>query len=142
VRSTLKSPQFCERDMTALEPTGLGLFKSGLDRLADLADLAGTSSLEYATGGGVGSSGNLALEANPGVFLQIGGSREEGFGVRVVGTREDALRRSHFHEPAEIHHGDPIRQVTDHVEVVGDEEIGHVLLGLELRQQVDDRSLD
>src|SRR5215210_8108669 len=42
---------------------------------------------------------------------------------------------------AEVHYGDPVRDVLDDGEVVGDEDVGEVELFLEVLQEVDDLSL-
>ena len=58
---------------------------------------------------------------------------------RVVVER---LPVGQLHDLAEVHHGHAVRDVTDHREVVGDEQIGQPELGLEILEQVDDLGLD
>ena len=43
---------------------------------------------------------------------------------------------------AEVHDGDAVREVFDHGEIVGDEEIGESELALEFFEQIDDLRLD
>ena len=47
-----------------------------------------------------------------------------------------------LHDPAEVHHGDPVRDVPYDGEVVRDEEIRQVELVLQLLEQVDDLRLN
>ena len=55
---------------------------------------------------------------------------------------EDALDWTNLDDLAEIHHGDAIREVTDHVEVVADEEIGQPLLVAQVGEQVEHLALN
>ena len=50
--------------------------------------------------------------------------------------------RALLDDPAEIHHGDPVRDVLHDREVVGDEQVGEPKLALQVLQQVDDLRLD
>src|SRR4051794_6573603 len=52
------------------------------------------------------------------------------------------IRRRDLDDPAEIHDGDPVRDVADDGEVVRDEEVRQLELVLELLEQVDDLRLD
>ena len=47
-----------------------------------------------------------------------------------------------FHELPEVHNRDAIRDVPDHAEVVGDEQIGEAVLLLEVFEQIDDLRLN
>ncbi len=47
-----------------------------------------------------------------------------------------------LHDPARVHHGDPVGDVGDHPQVVGDQHQPHGVLPLKLRQQVHDLRLD
>src|SRR3989440_574267 len=51
-------------------------------------------------------------------------------------------RGRYLHHLAHIHHGDAVRDVLDHRQVVGDEKVGQVELLLEVFQKVDDLRLD
>ena len=55
--------------------------------------------------------------------------------------RDDVARRSGLDDGAEIHHRDPVGHLTDHGEVVGDEQIGEAALVTEIHQQVEDLGL-
>ena len=59
----------------------------------------------------------------------------ERAGVQVV-------RRGQLDDPAEVHHRDPVADVADDRQVVGDEQVGQRELVLEALQQVDDLGLD
>ena len=62
--------------------------------------------------------------------------------VGMARRRVERAGRSGLDELAAIHHGDPVRDVPDHRQVVRDEEVGEAELGLEVLQQVDDLGLD
>jgi hypothetical protein len=55
---------------------------------------------------------------------------------------EQLLGLADLHDPAEVHHGDPVAHVADHGQVVRDEDVGEPQLLLQLGQQVDDLRLD
>src|SRR3546814_3757206 len=57
----------------------------------------------------------------------------------VTGVQTCALP---IYDLAEVHHGHAVGDVAHHREVVGDEHVGEVELGLELLQQVHDAGLD
>ena len=55
---------------------------------------------------------------------------------------EQLLCRGLLHDVAQVHHGDVVREVVDHGQVVGDEDVGQTHLLLKLFQQVQDLRLD
>ena len=59
----------------------------------------------------------------------------------MVRPAEHDLGRAELHEPPEIQHRDAIREVAHDAEVVRDEEVGGIALGLQLDEQVEDRGL-
>ena len=61
-----------------------------------------------------------------------GHRREERLRVRVDGPRLELVRRRQLHDLAEVHHGDPVGDVADDGEVVGDEEVRQPELALEV----------
>ena len=71
----------------------------------------------------------------------LGHRRQQRLGVGVVREREDLVGRSELHQSTQVQHRDAIRQVAHHREVVTDEQVGDVLSGLEVVQQVQDRGL-
>src|SRR6266508_122106 len=100
--------------------------------------------MEHTTRRRLGGARDLALEADARPLFaperRYGG--EERLGVGVVRRVEDGLRVAQLHQPPEVEDCDAVRDIADDAEVVGDEEIGHALLGLELCEQVEDRRLD
>jgi hypothetical protein len=90
---------------------------------------------------------NLALQddRNPGPFLLRvgeGDRRDQRLGVRVEWLFEDRVGVGGLDDAAQVHDGDAIRDVANHGQVVGDEEIGQTESGLQVRQQVHDLGLD
>src|SRR5439155_24001988 len=68
-------------------------------------------------------------------------SREERTGVRVLRLAVELSARRNFDDVAEIHDEDPVRDVADHVQVVGDEDVCEPELLLEVLEQVEDLRL-
>ena len=54
----------------------------------------------------------------------------------------ERVARGELHDPAEVHHRDPVRDVADHAEIVRDEEVGEPEPLLEVFEQVDHLGLD
>ena len=67
--------------------------------------------------------------------------RQQGLGVGMVRAVEHVVGVADLHDPTEVHHGDAVGEVSDHTEVVADEQVARALLGLQLRQQVEDCGL-
>ena len=67
---------------------------------------------------------------------------EEGTGVRVSRPAIELTSRRHLDDLAQVHHRDPVGDVLNDRQVVRDEEIGQVELGLQALEQVDDLGLD
>ena len=74
--------------------------------------------------------------------VDVGDGRQQRLGVRVVRSAEDGLGVADLHDPAEVHHGDPVGEVADDAEVVRDEQVARLAPELELGQQVEDGGLD
>ena len=70
------------------------------------------------------------------------GARTAGRACRGAGVGEQLLGGRGLDDPAEVHHRDPVADVADHREVVGDEEVGQAELVLQVDEQVDDLRLD
>ena len=62
--------------------------------------------------------------------------------VGVVRGGEQRLGRGALDDPAEIHDGNPVREVLDHPEIVADEQAGEAQVGAQLHEQVEDLCLD
>ena len=63
-------------------------------------------------------------------------------GVGVLRRGEDVARRAALDDLAIVHDADPVGHLAHDAEIVGDQQHGHVELGLELEQQVEDLRLD
>ncbi len=114
-------------------------------RLVGLAVLlrVAAARVEVAAARRVGRIGHLAaqqdaaaLVAQARVGQRHGG--EERLGVRVHRALVQLVGVGHLDQLADVHHRDPVTDVLDHAEVVGDEEVGQVELALQVLQQVDD----
>ena len=68
--------------------------------------------------------------------------REQGHRVRVQRPAEELLGGRQLDDLAEVHDRDPVGDVADDGEVVGDEEVGQVELLLQLDEQVEHLRLD
>ena len=55
---------------------------------------------------------------------------------------EDGLRRSEFNDLSQIHDEDPVGHEADHVQVMGNEQIGQSHPLAQINEQVQDLSLD
>src|SRR5205807_6097661 len=67
---------------------------------------------------------------------------EQRLRVRVQRVGVDLFGVRDLDDLAEVHHGDPVAQVADDRQVVGDEQVGQVELVLEVLQEVHDLRLD
>ena len=68
--------------------------------------------------------------------------RQQGIGVGVDGVRVEFIGVGDLHDAAEVHDRDAVRNVVDHQQVVGDEQVGDSELLLEFFEHVDDLCLD
>src|SRR5215210_7062737 len=78
------------------------------------------------------------------LLLRVGDrdGREQRGGIGVARLAVERRPVGDLHDLAEVHHGDPVRDVLDHGEVVGYEDVGEVELLLQVLQKVDDLRLD
>ena len=60
----------------------------------------------------------------------------------MQGVLVEAVGRRHLDDLPEVHDDDPIRDVPDDREIVGDEQVRETELGLQLLEQIDDLRLD
>ena len=105
----------------------------------------GAAGREAAGLGHVDGRGDLALEDDLVVRRVVfgqGDGGDERLGVGVVLVGEDLGGACLFHHLAQVHDGDVVRDVLDHRQVVGDEQIRQVPLFLQLHHQVEDLGLD
>ena len=56
--------------------------------------------------------------------------------VGMGGVRVDVVTGADLNQAAQIHHPDPVRQVPDHGQVVGDHEVGDAMGQLQASHQV------
>ena len=75
-------------------------------------------------------------------LAETGHRREERPGIGMAAVVEDVAGGPGLHHVAAIHHHGPIGDLRHHAHVVGDEEHRHVLLFLQLLDQVKDLALD
>jgi len=54
---------------------------------------------------------------------------------------QDCLCDAFLYNPAEIHYGDAVRDVTNDADIVGYEQVGKAVLITEIHQQIDDLGL-
>ena len=108
-----------------------------------VAQQARAARVEHAARGRVCGTRDVAFEADPLALLAVDRRhrREQRLRVRVVRPAEHDLGRAELHQPPEVQHRDAIREVAHDAEVVRDEEVGGVALGLQLDEQVEDRGL-
>jgi hypothetical protein len=59
----------------------------------------------------------------------------------MMRAREDGLGGAQFHQPAEIQHGDPVGEIVHDVQIVRDEHVAHLLIRLQVHQQIEDGGL-
>src|SRR5712691_4521702 len=107
---------------------------------------------EFATGsegttlGEPDELGRLPLNRNKPAVLspccQLGQRLQQGGRVRMRWLLEERLRRCLLDDVAGVHDGDAVTRLRDYAEVVGDEQDGHALLGLQLEEERQDLVLD
>ena len=68
--------------------------------------------------------------------------REQGLCIRMHHIVIELINLSILHKISEVHHADFRRDVTNHREIVGDEEIGEMKFFLKLLENVDDLCLN
>ena len=114
-----------------------------LGLLADRAELPRAARVEDAAGRRRGGARDVAFEPDPLASAAVDRRhrREQRLGVRVVRPLEHDLRRAELHQPAQVEHGDPVRDVAHDAEVVRDEEERDAALRLQLDEEVEDRRL-
>ena len=56
-----------------------------------------------------------------------GHRRQQRLGIGMMRSGEHLLGRADLHQPAEIEHGDAVRQIAHHAEIVGDEDVADLL---------------
>ena len=79
-----------------------------------------------------------------GLYLRVGHgySGKQGLRVRVQSVLEQLVVGGDLHDLSQIHDSDAIGDVSNHRQVVGDEQIGQIELRLKILKQVDDLGLN
>lgn len=78
----------------------------------------------------------------PKVRVRLGNTLYEGSRIGVVLMPEDVVSRALFDDAPQIHDCDPVADMADHRQVVGDDEISQSMFGLEIGHQVQDLALN
>src|SRR6185436_12788171 len=124
-----------------------GVVERGESGLLARADVAGDGAAraEAAPGGGVDGIGRIArqrrLERTP-RGVHGGHGRQQCPRVRVLRLAIERLDVADLHDLAEVHHHDAVADVADHIEVVGDEDVGEVESILQIGEQIQDLRAD
>ena len=87
---------------------------------------------------------NIAGEGQAFFFIKGAFRRDRGeqrLSVRVLRICVDSLRSVELHDTSQIHDHDPVADVLDDAEVMGDENISQVKLLLQAAEEVDDLCL-
>src|SRR5450759_5132478 len=101
--------------------------------------------VEAAAGRRVGRGWDVALQDDPLLAVarvRIRDRRQQGDGVRVARMSVDLIDGGQLRHHAQVHDPDPVADVLDDGQVVGDEEIGQPQLLLEVVEEVQDLALD
>ena len=123
-----------------------GIFEQWHSRFAGILDVF-ASRVEGATGGQVQRvrhvAGNrLKAFAFAARVIHTRDAVQKSNRVRVLGTFEDFDDIALFDHAPAVHDHDPIRHLSDHTEVVGDEQNAHADLALQLAHQIQDLRLN
>lgn len=105
----------------------------------------GTARMEHATGWRIEGRREFALENDPFFLRPDIRDRyrgQQGLSVGVFWRGEHFVGGGLFDHLPQIHHTDPVRDVADYADVVGDKQKGQAEFGLKRFEQVDDLRLD
>lgn len=68
--------------------------------------------------------------------------RQEGFGVRMLRVAEYILCFALFNDYTMVHNSNPVRDMADDCQVMGNEKVGNLQLCLQILKKVDNSCLD
>ena len=114
----------------------------GLGQGGSLSSGCGTGSPTAGWPGWAGRRSRIRFRRRSFSGSGIGIADSSAWVYGCVGCSKTLADLADLHDPAQVHHRDPVGDVPDHREVVGDEQVGQAELGLELVQQVDHAGLD
>ena len=115
------------------------LLHSGRYLTADVSTML-TSGMELTALGGICGAGKLSFKCfGLGLVMGVsyGNCREQRLGIRMARIGADILCFSHLNDISEIHYRNGVGNVFYNGKVVRNKYVGHLLLALELLEQVD-----
>ena len=105
----------------------------------------GAAGMEGTALGGIGRTWHITLEDDPVHFILGIWHRHCGdqrLGIGMAGCLKYIALTAVFHHVAQIHNADLIGNVLHHGQVMRNKQIGHIVLFLQILQQIDDLCLD
>ena len=85
----------------------------------------------------------LSAECGGGQVHQVPVPRgNQGLCVWMQGIFDDIRGFSGFHNPAQIHHGNTVGNIADHTQIMGNKQIGKLMLRLQRHQKIQHLGLD
>ena len=106
--------------------------------------LRGQRVLKTQPGRRVGRARGLPCKLDPWPLLPFEGGYggQQRLRVGMVRWVEDHLRVPELHDSPEVEDGDPVGEEADDSKVVRDEDVGDALVGLQVREEIEDCGLD
>jgi len=95
--------------------------------------------MKGATGRRIDRAGNIAFEHNPffaGFWIRNRYGRKQRLGIRVFRIGVYRFVRTHFHDFAKVHHGNPIADMFHHGQVMGDDDVRELKLFLQIDEKI------
>ncbi len=68
--------------------------------------------------------------------------RQQGLGIRVIGTRKQVIDRCGLDHTAQVHHDHAVAEVLDHAQVMADKQIGQPQFVAQVHEQVENLRLN
>jgi hypothetical protein len=124
--------------------SGLGLREGRLLVDADVAQEPRAPRVEHAAGrrgrrAGISPCSRIRWVGSP---CRIGAADSSASVYGWCGPRKHRVGGADLHHAPQVEHGDPVGDVADDAEVVGDEQVGNALVLLQPNEQVQDGGLD
>ena len=108
-------------------------------------DRHGTARVKAAALGRMERAGHIALQDNAVPFVtrvRDRNGREQRLRIRVQRLAIEIFTGSQFNHFPQVHHGDTVRDVFHHAQVVGDEQVGQPEFPLQVFQDIENLRLD